>query len=109
MTPEQKARQRIDQLLKYAGWAVQDREQMNLFDPAVPGARRTLLTILRAFQGAQVIATHDLDLVVEHCSRVIVLDEGRIYADGPPRDVLSNSALMERHGLEVPLRLQLGG
>lgn len=37
MTPEQKARQQIDQLLHYAGWDVQDREQMNLFDPSKPG------------------------------------------------------------------------
>lgn len=37
MTPEQKARQQIDQLLNHAGWNVQDREAMNLFDPAQPG------------------------------------------------------------------------
>ena len=37
MTPEQKARQQIDRLLSAAGWAVQDREAMNLFDPAQPG------------------------------------------------------------------------
>lgn len=37
MTPEQKARQKIDELLTYAGWHVQDRDAMNLFDPAKPG------------------------------------------------------------------------
>lgn len=37
MTPEQKARQKIDELLRYAGWDVQNREAMNLFDPAQPG------------------------------------------------------------------------
>lgn len=37
MTPEEKARQQIDELLQYAGWDVQDREQMNLFDPNRPG------------------------------------------------------------------------
>jgi type I restriction enzyme R subunit len=37
MQPEQKARQQIDELLDYAGWDVQDREAMNLFDPARPG------------------------------------------------------------------------
>ena len=37
MTPEAKARQQIDQLLRHAGWDVQDREAMNLFDPARPG------------------------------------------------------------------------
>jgi energy-coupling factor transporter ATP-binding protein EcfA2 len=74
-----------------------------------PRARRTLVDVLGKFAGSQIIATHELDVVVELCTRVIVLDEGRIRADGPPATVLSDSALMERHGLEVPLRLQVNG
>lgn len=72
-----------------------------------PRAKRQLLEILKAFEGSQVIATHDLDFVLEHCNRVVVLDQGRIRADGPPRSVLSDAQLMERHGLEVPLRIRL--
>jgi cobalt/nickel transport system ATP-binding protein len=72
-----------------------------------PRARRTLVDVLRRFEGSQIIATHDLDLVVELCNRVIVLDEGTIRADGLPSVVLADSDLMDRHGLEVPLRLQL--
>jgi cobalt/nickel transport system ATP-binding protein len=72
-----------------------------------PRARRTLVDVLRGFEGSQIIATHDLDVVVELCNRVIVLDEGAIRADGTPSVVLGDQALMERHGLEVPLRLQL--
>eukprot|EP00913_Durusdinium_trenchii_P023298 g21876.t1 len=72
-----------------------------------PRARRQLLEILREFSGCQIIATHDLDLVVEHCDRVIVLDTGRFRADGPPRTILADAELMERHGLEVPLSLRL--
>jgi cobalt/nickel transport system ATP-binding protein len=45
--------------------------------------------------------------VVELCTRVIVLDEGKVRADGPPDAVLGNRELMDRHGLEVPLRLQI--
>ncbi len=74
-----------------------------------PRARRKLLQILRAFPATQILATHDLDFVVEHCSRAIVLDEGRVRADGPTDAVLADAALMERHGLEVPLRLKLQG
>jgi energy-coupling factor transporter ATP-binding protein EcfA2 len=73
-----------------------------------PRARRALIEILRSFGGAQVVATHDLELVAERCDRVVVLDEGRIRAEGAPRDVLSDAGLMERHGLEVPLSLRLG-
>lgn len=71
-----------------------------------PRARRSLIKILREFPGSQVIATHDLDLVVELCDQVIVLDEGQVRATGAVREVLSDAPLMERHGLEVPYQLR---
>lgn len=69
-----------------------------------PRARRLLLRILKQFDGAQLIASHDLDLVAQHCTRVVLIDNGEIVSDGEPRTILGNAALMERHGLEVPLR-----
>ena len=72
-----------------------------------PRARRSLMLILQSFAGSQIIATHDLDLVAELCDRVIVLDEGRVRAVGPPETVLADEKLMTEHGLEVPLRLRL--
>lgn len=72
-----------------------------------PRARRNLLKILDGFSGCQIIATHDLDFVVEHCTRVLVLDQGRLHADGPIDSVLRDEWLLEQHGLEVPLRLLL--
>jgi len=69
-------------------------------------ARRRFIEILKQTSASQLIATHDLELVLEQCSRVIVLDQGRIQADGSPREILSNRAFVERHGLEVPLSLQ---
>ena len=71
-----------------------------------PRARRQLLEILRRFPGTQVIATHDLDFALELCPRVLVLDGGKLQADGPVEQVLANPNLMERHGLEVPWRLR---
>jgi energy-coupling factor transporter ATP-binding protein EcfA2 len=71
-----------------------------------PRARRGLIEILKKCPASQIIATHDLELVVELCSRVVVLDQGRIHADGPTREILSNETLMARHGLEVPLSLR---
>jgi len=72
-----------------------------------PRARRQLIDNLDKFTGTQIVATHDLDLVVEHCDRVLVIDSGRIQLDGQVASVLSDEILMERHGLEVPLRLLL--
>ena len=73
-----------------------------------PRARRGLIEILKKCPAAQIIASHDLELVVELCSRVIVLDQGRIQADGPAREILADEKLMARHGLEVPLSIQYG-
>jgi cobalt/nickel transport system ATP-binding protein len=53
-----------------------------------------------------VIAAHDLELIVETCPRVVVLDQGRVVADGPSHTLLADPALMETHGLEVPYSLR---
>jgi cobalt/nickel transport system ATP-binding protein len=71
-----------------------------------PRARRRLLELLRSFDHTLVLATHDLEMVVEVCSRVIVLDGGRIVADGPALELLNNEPLMLAHGLERPHILQ---
>ncbi|MFN0198043.1 MAG: energy-coupling factor ABC transporter ATP-binding protein [Planctomycetaceae bacterium] len=71
-----------------------------------PRARRNLLDGLRRFNGTLILTTHELDVVVEFCTRVLVLDEGRLHADGTPADILSNATLMSQHGLEVPYRLK---
>ena len=71
-----------------------------------PRGRRELIGLIRELPGTKLIATHDLDLVLELCSRVIVLDAGQLHADGPAATILSNEPLMTRHGLEVPPRLK---
>jgi cobalt/nickel transport system ATP-binding protein len=67
-----------------------------------PRARRRLIQLLQSFEHTKIIATHDLELVVEVCSRVIVLDGGTVVADGPTRDLLNDESLMLAHGLERP-------
>lgn len=67
-----------------------------------PRSRRELKTLLVSLPVAQIIATHDLELVVETCSRVIVLDLGAIVAEGPTNDILNDEPLMLAHGLERP-------
>jgi cobalt/nickel transport system ATP-binding protein len=67
-----------------------------------PKGRRELKELLRQIPITKLIATHDLELVVELCSRVIVLDEGSVVAQGPTVGLLSDEELMLRHSLERP-------
>jgi cobalt/nickel transport system ATP-binding protein len=67
-----------------------------------PRGRRKLLELLRTIPATMIVATHDLELVAKLCRRTVVLDEGRIVADGPTVPILSDAALMLAHGLETP-------
>jgi len=71
-----------------------------------PLARRRLIKLLRSFEHTKIVATHDLDLVLDVCQRTLVLLEGRVLADGPTEAILSDDLLLERARLERPLRLQ---
>jgi cobalt transport protein ATP-binding subunit len=66
-----------------------------------PRARRTLIRLLLSLPQTLLIATHDLSFVREVASRTIVLDEGRIVADGETEGLLSDTALLDAHGLEI--------
>ena len=68
-----------------------------------PRGRRGLIDLLRSLdQHTMLISTHDMRLAYDLCLRTIVLDEGRIAADGATADILNDADLMERHGLERP-------
>lgn len=67
-----------------------------------PRGRREFKALLRRLPATKLIATHDLEMVVEVCPRAIVLDHGEIVADGETRRVLSDEHLMLAHGLEKP-------
>lgn len=69
-----------------------------------PAARRRLIGLLRSFGHTRLVATHDLDLVLEVCTRVLVMHEGRVVADGAPPAVFSDAPLLARCGLEPPPR-----
>jgi cobalt/nickel transport system ATP-binding protein len=67
-----------------------------------PRARRGLIRLLRSLPQTMVVATHDIRLVDELLPRTVILDGGRVAADGPTRTILRDVALLERHGLEPP-------
>ena len=64
--------------------------------------RRRLIRFLQSSDETLLIASHDLEFILEVCDRVVLMDEGRIVANGKPREVMGNVELMEAHGLERP-------
>jgi len=71
-----------------------------------PKARRRLIELLSSFHHSRIIATHDLDLVLDICPRTIVMGRGRVMADGPTSEIFADAALLDAAGLEKPLRMQ---
>jgi cobalt/nickel transport system ATP-binding protein len=67
-----------------------------------PRARRSLIRLLKELPLTTLVSTHDIHMVHEIFSRVVILDEGRIVADGPAELMLNDVALLESHGLESP-------
>ena len=73
-----------------------------------PRNRRHLIEVISGLEATLIVATHDLELVLDVCARTILMDHGKIWADGETRSMLSEAGLMEKHGMEVPLSLKSG-
>lgn len=71
-----------------------------------PASRRRLITMLAQLNHTQIIASHDLDLILDLCERTIVLSEGKVVADGPTIEIFADPDLLTRARLEQPLRMQ---
>ena len=79
-----------------------DPEILVLDEPTAgldPQARRNFIRLLAELKQTMLVTTHDLALVREICARTLILDSGRIAADGPTRKVLSDRKLLAQHGL----------
>ena len=71
-----------------------------------PRARRRLINLLNSFEYTKIVASHDLDMILDTCKRTIVLKDGKIAADGDTKDILLDEKLMDECNLELPLSCQ---
>lgn len=67
-----------------------------------PRTRRSLIHLLRELPQTMLVSTHDMGLVEDGFARTIVIDEGRVVADGPTHEIMADSAVLQAHGLEAP-------
>ena len=70
-----------------------------------PYNRRVVINTIRALPMTKLITSHDLDMILDTCDRVILLSKGQIVADGRADVLLRDRALLEAHRMELPLSL----
>ena len=71
-----------------------------------PYYRRKLIQTLQTIPGTRIIASHDMDFILETCDRVLLLGEGRLVADADARTILTDEKLLLENRLEMPYGCQ---
>jgi cobalt/nickel transport system ATP-binding protein len=67
-----------------------------------PSSRRRVIRLIHDLPGTRLVISHDLEAVLDCCARTVLLDRGRVVADGPSVEVLADGPLLAAHGLEKP-------
>ena len=70
-----------------------------------PYNSRIVINTIRGLEQTKLIASHDLDMILDTCDRVILISGGRVAADGPAREILSDRELLEANRMELPLSM----
>ncbi len=70
-----------------------------------PYNRRIVIDTIRSLPQTRLITSHDLDMILDTCDRVILLSGGKIAADGEAWVILRDKALLEANRMELPLSL----
>ena len=71
-----------------------------------PVNRRTVINTIKGLPQTKLIASHDLDMILDTCQRVILLSHGAIAADGDAETILRDKELLEANRMELPFCLQ---
>ena len=71
-----------------------------------PYNRRIVINTINEMEETKIITSHDLDMILDTCNRVILISGGTLIADGPSEVILKDEELLEANHLELPLRFQ---
>ncbi len=71
-----------------------------------PENRRRVINAINKLDVTKVIASHDLDMILDTCDRVILMHDGVVVADGPTNEILNDKELLETNHMELPFKLQ---
>jgi cobalt/nickel transport system ATP-binding protein len=64
-----------------------------------PRGRREFMELVQGLAGTKIIASHNLEMMRKVATRAVVMNKGRITADGPAKDIIADTALLEANGL----------
>jgi len=64
--------------------------------------RRQIIKIIKSLNKTMLVASHDLEFLLETCKRCIIINDSKIVADGDIKDILANETLLKKHHLEKP-------
>ena len=71
-----------------------------------PYNRRIVINTIKGLEQTKLITSHDLDMILDTCERVILISKGSLVADGSAAEILSDKTLLENNRMELPLRSQ---
>lgn len=94
-------------LVTFAGVLASNPDILALDEPTAgldPRARRRVINFLRESDKTILLASHDLDMTLDICSRAIILNDGRVSSEGALPELFMNRELLEANGLELPLK-----
>lgn len=94
-------------MVSFAGVLVREPEILALDEPSAgldPRARRRVINFLRGTDKTIILATHDLDMALDVCTKAVILSEGVIAAEGALPGLFTDGERLEAFGLELPLR-----
>jgi cobalt/nickel transport system ATP-binding protein len=74
-----------------------------------PGGRRNIIETLKTLDSTKIIASHDIESLLEICDKAILMDKGRVVATGRSEEILTDIELLNSHGLEAPSIVKMLG